>query len=239
MTSSVERDFYQLLAQYGPEDKELIHIDPHLVAVRANLEKLSALEPTKKNFVILFGASGAGKDEIIKHLDPTQFAFLRTMTTRAPRSTDRPGSYRHVERHEFEKLYEQGFFLEKNAFGAEHKNLYGTPKEDVQKVIENPKPALAIIDHHGVSAFLALQTEGEILFKGVRLIACHIAPPNLKELERRLLERDGNLHRWPLVEGDLKGMKIAHYILDNDDLNHSLELVNLLANSREIVGLKP
>lgn len=135
----------------------------------------------KKNgkLVIISGPSGVGKTTICKRVSERMGAFLSVSTTTRPKTREEidGAEYRFVSRDEFQKQIEQGRFLEyAEVFG----NLYGTPREPVDKALEEGRTVILQIDVQGAR-------QVKEIYPGVSMI--FILPPDQKELAHRLTER--------------------------------------------------
>ena len=107
-------------------------------------EKLHTLARATHPYFKIFafvGASGAGKTTIIDRLrqqDP-KFKLVESVTTRAPRETDRPGEYRNVSPKEFEEMQKADEFIWTTEYNG---NLYGTTKQSVNDALKAKYPSL-------------------------------------------------------------------------------------------------
>jgi guanylate kinase len=129
--------------------------------------------------VIISGPSGVGKTTICKEVAEKTGAFLSvSMTTRPRTEKEVEGvEYQFVSRDEFEKQIEQGRFLEyAEVFG----NLYGTPKEPIDKALGQGRTVILQIDVQGARQVKKIYPEAIMIF---------ILPPDQRELANRLTER--------------------------------------------------
>ena len=101
--------------------------------------------------LVLCGPSGAGKTSIMRKLTDefqNSFGFSVSHTTRNPRQGESCGKdYHFVSRETFEKLVEDGAFLEHAVFGG---NMYGTSRAAVETVMRTGKICILDIDVQGV-----------------------------------------------------------------------------------------
>ena len=147
-------------------------------------------QPTKNDapaargalLVILSGPSGVGKDTIIDALrrshPGTDYHYFVTCTTRARRPEEIDGvSYRFLTRDEFERLRQQGEFLEANEV---HGHWYGTPRSQVREALAAGRDAILKIDVQGAQVVKETVPDALLIF---------LVPPSLEDLFHRLRSR--------------------------------------------------
>ena len=107
-----------------------------------------------KRALVLAGASGVGKtsvaDEILNKC--SDFRFIRSVTTRAPRGDGHDGEYIYLDEAEFLKKARKGDFLEYMNYGG---NFYGTPFSELSLAFSEEKTPLLILDLEGVKSLRA------------------------------------------------------------------------------------
>ena len=99
--------------------------------------------------IVISGPSGAGKGTICKALlEKKDDLYLSvSATTRQPRQGEVDGVHYHfLSKEEFMKRVEEGDFLE---WAEVHGNLYGTPKSNVDKMLDAGKNVILEIDIQG------------------------------------------------------------------------------------------
>ncbi len=101
-----------------------------------------------KKILVLAGASAVGKttvmSEILKLYD--RFEFIRSATTRPPRGDGRDGEYIYLTKSEFLDRIKSGAMLEYTEYGG---NLYGTPRSEIERILESDKLPALILDING------------------------------------------------------------------------------------------
>lgn len=129
--------------------------------------------------LVLSGPSGVGKTTIAKRLrEVPGIVRVMTSTTRAPRAGEVNGrEYRFLSRPEFEAARTRGEFLE---WAEIIGNLYGTPKEEIDRQLSGGKVVLVDIDTQGAASVRQMKLPAFFVF---------VTPPDLGELERRLVGR--------------------------------------------------
>lgn len=136
--------------------------------------------PKKGKLFVISGPSGVGKDtlaaEILKAMPECERVV--TTTTRSPREGEIDGiSYRFISAGEFDKRIGEDGFLE---WANVHGNRYGSPKRSVIQGLGQGKSLILTVDVQGARQIKEKMGEAVTIF---------IAPPSLKELEKRLTSR--------------------------------------------------
>jgi len=130
--------------------------------------------------VVVSGPSGSGKTSVCEEL-AKDASVVRSVsvTTRAPRGGERDGrEYVFVTEEEFRRGIAGGRFLEwAEVFGQ----LYGTPREPVDRALAEGKWIVLNIDTQGAQ---------RLRDQGVAGVYVFLMPPSLEELERRLRGRN-------------------------------------------------
>ncbi|MBI1952411.1 guanylate kinase [Candidatus Saccharibacteria bacterium] len=104
---------------------------------------------TKGKLLIISGPSGVGKDTIVKAFRAKHPDWLEppSVTTRQPRNGEIEGiDYYFVDRQTFEKKINAGEFLE---WVETTGHLYGTPKDPVEKMLDDGKDIIVRKDVRG------------------------------------------------------------------------------------------
>ena len=180
--------------------------------------------------VILSSPSGAGKTTITKKLQQ-KYPNLKisvSHTTRKPRQNEIDGvDYYFVNHEEFEEKIEKDEFYEHAKI---FDNYYGTSKKSVEDIIKNHNDLLFDIDWQGTKQLSE--------FTELKLIKIFILPPNKKELEKRLLQR--NQDKKQTVEKRLKSYDedITHwsdydYVVINDNLENCFRQIEKIIEEKK------
>jgi len=175
---------------------------------------------------VITGPSGVGKGTLVSQLlvrHPSIWLSV-SATTRAPRPGDVEGeSYFFLSRERFEQQVEAGGFLEWAEFAG---NLYGTPREPVERQLALGRPVLLEIELEGARQVRrSFPTGFQVMIK----------PPSLEELERRIRARGTDaeaaiLRRLERAREELAAEAEFDATLVNGDLEQALEeLEQLLA----------
>lgn len=133
---------------------------------------------------MLSAPSGAGKTTLCDALRQTpDFTYSVSCTTRGPRPGEIDGAdYHFLSEKEFLERLENDEFLE-HAFV--HGNRYGTLRETVLRNLGNGIDVLIDIDTQGAEM---IRNSGNAEIRAA-VADVFIMPPNLEELERRLIKR--------------------------------------------------
>lgn len=180
------------------------------------------------------GFSGSGKGTIMKQLieeHPDTYALSISATTRAPRTGERHGKeYFFVSAEEFEQMIQEGELIE---YAQYVNHYYGTPKDYVQKQLEQGKDVILEIEIQGALKVKEAYPDTLLLF---------VSPPSAKELKDRLVGRgteeesviDMRLSRaWQ----EAQGVENYDYFVINDDLSECVQQVHsIIQNEHARVG---
>ena len=179
----------------------------------------------KKGFLIVYsGPSGVGKGTILKELLPIKslkLCYSVSMTTRKARPGEVDGKdYFFVTRKRFEKAIKNDELLEYAEFVG---NYYGTPKDYVEKMTNEGKNVVLEIETIGAKKIIKK-------FGDENVVSIYILPPDMKELERRLKERNTEppeviKKRIAKARREIKKLDMFDYVVVNDDLKVAIQEV--------------
>lgn len=134
----------------------------------------------KGNLIIISSPSGGGKGTLIKEVleRVPNLGYSVSLTTRAPRFGEEDGRHYHfVTKEQFQKKIDDGGFLE---FAEVHGNLYGTSKDQTEKITAEGRDVILEIDVQGAEAVMA---------KVPTAVSIFILPPSFETLRARLVAR--------------------------------------------------
>ena len=175
---------------------------------RGELFILSAPSATGKTTLI--GRLFSQHPEAAEHL-----AFSVSHTTRPPRTGEIPGEhYYFVDRREFDLMIETDAFLE---WAEVHGRLYGTSKEEIDRLLADGKDVILDIDVQGAQQILARHPDVPAIF---------LLPPSYEEMERRLrsraLDDEEQITRRLRVAGEeMRCYEGYEYVILNDNLDRA------------------
>ena len=167
--------------------------------------------------VILSSPSGAGKTTLTKKIQQKyqNFKISVSHTTRKPRSNEVEGiDYFFTDHDEFKKKINNNEFYE---YAQIFDNYYGTSKNSVNILLNNNNDVLFDIDWQG--------TQQLTKFEELKLIKIFLVPPDKKELENRLIQRNQDnpeviLKRLKAYDSDILHWSDYDYVITNDNLEH-------------------
>jgi guanylate kinase len=173
--------------------------------------------------LVISGPSGVGKTAVARRLlDDRRFGRAVTATTRPPRKGERQGrDYVFLDREEFARRVGEGWFLE---HAEVYGHLYGTPRENVAKVVESGRHCVLVIDVQGAATLRERGTDAVFVF---------LLPPSLDELLRRLLTRGGDPPESFSTRLDAAESEMAQAEL----FSHRIVNVEVDRSAREIAGV--
>lgn len=134
----------------------------------------------KGNLIIISSPSGGGKGTLIKEVMESvpDVGYSVSYTTRRPRSGEEHGRhYYFVSSAEFQNQIASDGFLE---YAEVHGNMYGTSREQTERMTAEGKDVILEIDVQGADAVMAKVPDAVSIF---------ILPPSFEVLKARLTTR--------------------------------------------------
>lgn len=181
------------------------------------------------------GISGAGKNAVLDYLlkkYPDHYQFIRSHTTRPMRDYETQDvQYHFIDFPTAEKMIDDGEFIETQIVHFD--NVYGTSIAEIKSAQDAHKIACTDLEIQGVDEYMTL---------GLNAKAVFLLPPNYEVWKQRLLARAGELDpqdmknriKSALIEIE-HAMSLEHYyIVINNDLVETAELVNEIANGEPV-----
>ncbi len=170
---------------------------------------------TKKQglLIVLSGPSGSGKNtvcDIVKQNNKNIWESI-SMTSRKPRKNEIEGqSYYFVSEIEFENKIKNNKMLEYAKFAG---NYYGTPKEEVQKHLDEGYDVILVIEIQGALQIKKKLDEALFVF---------LLPPSMEELQKRLKLRNTEseekvMERFKTAYNEINELTKYNYVIINDD----------------------
>ncbi|NCB34555.1 MAG: guanylate kinase [Clostridiales bacterium] len=181
-------------------------------------------ERRKGMLLVVSGPSGTGKGTLCERLlrsDPT-IMFGVSATTRKPREGEIDGVHYHfIDEERFDKMLAEKAFLE---HATVHGHRYGTPKDQVERAIEEGRNILLDIDPQGALSVMSAMPETVSIF---------ILPPSYSALRERLHTRntddpDEILKRLSNAYGEVRLLKHYTYALVNDRLDQAFGMLSAI-----------
>lgn len=181
--------------------------------------------------IVLSGPSGVGKgtvrEALLKNYD-NEFEFSISMTTRDKRKGEVEGKdYFYRSKEEFQKLIEEDGFLEYAEYVG---NFYGTPKKYVEETLERGRDVFLEIEVQGARQVQKQMPEGVFIF---------LTPPNLKELEARILNRGTETaetvqRRLKKAVDEMRQVRYYNYMVENDKVDNASRKVKNIIESEHL-----
>ena len=170
--------------------------------------------------IVVSGFSGSGKGTLMKELltrYPDTYALSTSATTRSPREGEVDGrEYFFVSKDEFEKMIAKGELIE---YAKYVENYYGTPRDYVEKKLDEGKDVILEIEIQGALNVKKMFPDTLLLF---------VTPPSAEELKKRLVGRgtetmDVIESRMDRACEEAEGMENYDYLIVNDSLDRCVE----------------
>ncbi len=181
--------------------------------------------------LVLSSPSGAGKSTIARSLleNDKEFSLSVSVTTRPRRGSEIDGvHYRFLTDVEFNMLRDTDALLE---WAEVHGNLYGTPREPVERSMAGGTDMLFDIDWQG-----AQQLQEKM---SADVVSVFILPPSLAELKSRLQRRAEDSDK--VIETRLANSRaeMEHwldydYVVINDDLDRAYSAVRSIVQAERL-----
>ncbi|EOR27444.1 MULTISPECIES: guanylate kinase [Clostridium] len=171
--------------------------------------------------IVISGPSGAGKGTICKALlEKHKNIYISvSATTRSPRNGEVDGvNYYFLSKEVFKEKVEKNGFLE---YANVHGNFYGTPKVNVEKMLEEGKDVILEIDIQGALQVKENFSEGVFIF---------ILPPSMEELKQRIIKRGSEteeslMTRFKNAYKEINYVSKYNYAVVNDTLDLAVSKV--------------
>ena len=180
--------------------------------------------------IVISGPSGVGKDTVIKRLLEldSNLRYSVSYTTRSPRPGEVDGvNYHFVSRSEFERLIQEGAFLEHATYDG---NLYGTPIAPLDDVRASGHDIVLKIDVQGAE---------QVRKRAPDALRIFLAPPSMEELLRRRTQRHSEsardqASRQRIAEDEMALANHFDHVVVNDDLERAAqEILEIIRHARE------
>ena len=176
------------------------------------------------NIFIISAPSGCGKTSLVKELCYANTSVEQTIsfTTRKMRQGEKnTKDYHFVSKDDFLNKIKLGHFIE---YQAVYNNYYGTTYESIKEINDMGKDAILEIDYKGMLSIKSVLPNA---------ISIYILPPNIKELEKRLLNRgqdEKEVIRRRISEAshELKFSRFSDFTIINDEFKKALSSLKSL-----------
>jgi guanylate kinase len=178
---------------------------------------------TTGRVIVISGPSGSGKTSVCQRLvADDRFRPSISATTRAPRRGEVEGQhYLFLAKDVFRRWIDEGRFYE---WAEVYGNLYGTPREPVERIVSEGKYAVLNIDVQGAKRLREQKVDARYIF---------LTPPSPDVLERRLRARNTDsdeviAKRLALAAFEMAEQGSYDHVVVNDDLDRATDEVRRL-----------
>lgn len=170
--------------------------------------------PKRGLLFVMTGASGVGKDTIWQTALPKipNLVYAVSATTRAQRPGEEHGRHYHFyDREAFHELINTGALVEYAEYAGDY---YGTPLAQLEAILSSGQDALVKPELVGAREIKRRLPDAVMIF---------IAPPSMKELERRLRGRGTDSEariqqRLARAREEIRAVREFDYVIVNDVL---------------------
>lgn len=174
------------------------------------------------------GPTGAKKDKVIKALleKDDNLVLSKSFTTREKKD-DEIEEYEYIDKKEFLKRVQQGFFLE---WAEIYDNYYGTPKRQVEKLLKQGKNVIVKVDIKG-----ALQIKEKV----EDAILIFILPPSIEELKETILNSskvetpEMLIRKFNSAYPEINSISKYNYGVVNDNIDVAVEKIEKIISAEE------
>lgn len=169
--------------------------------------------------IVISGPSGAGKGTICKSfMERNKDVVLSvSATTRSPRKGEVDGvNYHFMTKEQFKDKIKSNDFLE---YAEVYDNFYGTPKSNVEELLESGKDVILEIDIQGALKVKENTEDGVFVF---------ILPPSMEELKQRIIKRGSEteeslMKRFKSAYKEINFVSKYNYAVVNDEVETAVE----------------
>ncbi len=175
--------------------------------------------------IIISGTTCAGKGTVIKKLleKNNNLCLSLSYTSRDMRDGEVDGvDYKFITRGKFEEMIDNGEFLEyaKVRYGE----YFGTPKEEVKKLLKTGKDVILEIDVEGARQIKEMFPETILIF---------IMAPTMSEVKRRIIERGKEtpeqiLDRFKTAYREIDQIQKYNYVVVNDEVDTAVKKIEAI-----------
>ncbi|OCB00960.1 guanylate kinase [Clostridium beijerinckii] len=179
--------------------------------------------------IVISGPSGAGKGTICKRfMEKNKDVMLSvSATTRSPRAGEVEGiNYFFMSKDQFVEKIASNDFLE---YAEVYDNYYGTPKSNVEEMLQSGKDVILEIDIQGALKVKENTREGVFVF---------ILPPSMEELKQRIINRGSEtneslMKRFKSAYKEINFISKYNYAVVNDKVEIAVEKLEAIISAEK------
>ena len=179
--------------------------------------------------IIISGPSGAGKGTICKSFMERNknVALSVSATTRTARAGEVEGvNYYFMSKEKFKEKIARNDFLE---YAEVYDNYYGTPKSNVEEILESGKDVILEIDIQGALKVKENTEEGVFIF---------ILPPSMEELKQRIIKRGSEtpeslMKRFKSAYKEINYISKYNYAVVNDTVEVAVQKLEAIISAEK------
>jgi len=178
----------------------------------------------KGRLFVISGPSGTGKSTVINAVlkDRPELHYSISFTTRPRRGSEKNGvEYHFVTESVFRRMVDRNEFAE---WAEVHGYLYGTSAKRLEEIMASGQDVVLDIDVEGARKLFSKYPDAVSVF---------IAPPDMKELKKRLIKRGTDLdevvkRRLENAKTEMAQAKRYTHVLVNEDLGRTVSEVEAI-----------
>lgn len=180
--------------------------------------------------IILSGPSGSGKGTIVRRLlqQRKDTVLSVSVTTRQTRPGEQEGvHYYFTSSAEFKEMISNHQLLEYAVYNGDY---YGTPEQPIRELLDQGKNVILEIEVQGAEKVMDFRSD---------LVSIFITVPSLKELERRLRERNTEteqsiIDRLEIAQRELSRAYRYDYVVLNDDVSLAAQRISTIIEAESM-----
>lgn len=182
------------------------------------------MERRRGMLIVVSAPSGAGKTSLCREISKViaNLGYSISHTTRSPRAGEVDGDDFHfVPEAEFRLMIDRGEFAE---WARVHGNLYGTAARSLEEALERGEDIMLDIDTQGARKLRTRYPHGVFVF---------VVAPSMKDLERRLRERQSDApqeiaRRMARAVDEIAAWREYDYLIVNRHLDEAVRQLQCL-----------
>lgn len=191
---------------------------------------MATMDKDKGLLLVLSGPSGVGKGTVCKALREKmpELIYSVSATTRSPRAGEEEGvNYFFKSKEEFIRMINHDELLEWAEYVG---NYYGTPRRFVEETLANGHDVILEIEVQGALQVKEKFPQGIFLF---------LAPPDLSELENRIVGRGTESaetiqSRMEMARTEIELMDKYDYVVVNDFIDCACEKIKAIITAEHL-----